>query len=81
MNRAEGISHGPPVPGVLFEGLAGEEDMERVRAVEERFPTIASALLKSAASYTARDECLCPRALERYRLRGDIGSDWRRWWD
>ncbi len=81
VNRAEGISDGPPVPGVLFEGLAGEEDMERVRAVEERFPTIASALLKSAASYTARDECLCPRALERYRLRGDIGSDWRRWWD
>jgi len=23
--------------------------------------------------------CPCPRLLERYRLRGDIGPDWRSW--
>ena len=24
-------------------------------------------------------QCPCPRLLERYRLRGDIGPDWRTW--
>lgn len=80
VNRAEGIADRPNQPGILFEGLADEKEMDRVRVMERYFPGIALALLKSAAGAEAK-ACHCQRAMERYRLRGDIGPDWRRWWD
>jgi 5'-methylthioadenosine phosphorylase len=80
VNRAEGIADRPYEPGILFEGLADEKEMDRVRVMERHFPGIALALLKSAAGADARS-CHCRRAMERYRIRGDIGPDWRRWWD
>jgi len=88
VNRAEGIAERPYAPGVLFEGLASDEEMERVRKMNALFPTLALALLEGAArAGGAREhspgagECHCARALERYRVRGDIGPDWRTWWD
>jgi len=80
VNQAEGIRPAPYEPGILFEGLASDEDLGKVRAVEELFAHHALSLLKAAAE-KATAECHCRRALERYRLRGDIGDDWRRWWD
>jgi len=80
VNQAEGIRSAPYEPGILFEGLASDEELESVRAVEKRFARLGLSLLK-AASADATEECHCRHALERYRLRGDIGRDWRRWWD
>jgi 5'-methylthioadenosine phosphorylase len=62
---------------VLFEGLATPAEVEKVQAVEAAFPNIVVRILP-ALSATGR-ECPCPRLMERYRLRGDIGADWQTW--
>ncbi|MHB9072774.1 MAG: MTAP family purine nucleoside phosphorylase [Desulfobaccales bacterium] len=77
VNYAEGLVDRPYQPGVLFEGLATPEEVDKVRAVEAAFPEIIIRLLPALAE-TSR-ECPCPRLMERYRLRGDIGEDWRTW--
>lgn len=77
VNYAEGLMERPYQPGVLFEGLATPEEVSRVAAVEAAFPEIILRILPSMAA-TPRG-CPCPRLLERYRLRGDIGEDWRTW--
>jgi 5'-methylthioadenosine phosphorylase len=48
-----------------------------VQAVEAAFPEIILKILPQMAA-TGRG-CPCPRLLERYRLRGDIGEDWQTW--
>jgi 5'-methylthioadenosine phosphorylase len=77
VNYAEGLVERPYVHGVLFEGLATAEETARVQAVEAAFPELILRLLPSIAD-TGR-QCPCPRLMERYRLRGDIGEDWRTW--
>jgi 5'-methylthioadenosine phosphorylase len=77
VNYAEGLVDRPYQPGVLFEGLAAPEEVDKVRAVESAFPELILRLLPALAG-TAR-RCSCPRLMERYRLRGDITSDWRTW--
>jgi 5'-methylthioadenosine phosphorylase len=77
VNYAEGVVERPYEPGVLFEGLATPAEVEKVRAVEAAFPELVIRLLPAMAG-TAR-QCPCPRLMERYRLRGDIGPDWRTW--
>jgi 5'-methylthioadenosine phosphorylase len=77
VNYAEGVLDRPYAPGVLFEGLATPEEIERVRAVEAAFPDLILRLLPALAATSRR--CPCPRLMERYRLRGDIGDDWRTW--
>jgi len=95
VNHAEGIDERVYEPGILFEGLATSEELDRVRRAEERFAEIALPLLRSAADSdgaagdnehehpppAATTPCHCRRALERYRQRGDIGADWKHWWD
>jgi 5'-methylthioadenosine phosphorylase len=71
------VTERPYQPGVLFEGLATPAEAARVQAVEAAFPEIILRLLPALAG-TAR-RCPCPRLMERYRLRGDIGADWRTW--
>lgn len=77
VNYAEGLVERPYQPGVLFEGLATPEEVDKVQAVEAAFPDLVLRLLPALAG-TSR-ECPCPRLMERYRLRGDIGEDWRTW--
>jgi 5'-methylthioadenosine phosphorylase len=77
VNYAEGVVARPYEPGVLFEGLATPAEVEKVRAVEAAFPEFIIRLLPALAG-TGR-LCPCPRLMERYRLRGDIGADWRTW--
>jgi len=77
VNYAEGLMDRPYQPGVLFDGLAAPGEIERVQAVEAAFPELVLRLLPALAA-TAR-RCPCPRLMERYRLRGDIGPDWRTW--
>jgi 5'-methylthioadenosine phosphorylase len=77
VNYAEGLLDRPYQPGTLFEGLATPEEVARVAAVEAAFPKLLLGLLPALAA-TPR-QCPCPRLLERYRLRGDLGPDWRTW--
>lgn len=77
VNYAEGVVSRPYQPGVLFEGLATPEETARVQAVEKAFPELVRSLLPALAE--APRHCSCPRLMERYRLRGDIGEDWHTW--
>jgi 5'-methylthioadenosine phosphorylase len=77
VNYAEGLMDRPYQPGVLFEGLATPEELARVTAVEAAFPEILLRILPHLAA-TGRG-CPCPRLMERYRVRGDIGEDWKTW--
>ncbi len=77
VNFAEGVKDRPYTPGVLFEGLATPGEATRVREVEAAFAGLALRLLPALAN--APGECHCARLMERYRLRGDLGEDWRTW--
>jgi 5'-methylthioadenosine phosphorylase len=77
VNYAEGLADRPYRPGVLFEGLATPEEVIRVAWAEAAFPDLVTRILPALAE--TRRACPCPRLMERYRLRGDIGPDWRTW--
>jgi cyclic dehypoxanthinyl futalosine synthase len=77
VNFAEGVKERPYQAGILFEGLATAEEMARVREVEGAFADLFLKLLPGLAA-TGRF-CPCPKLMERYRLRGDLGKDWRTW--
>jgi len=77
VNYAEGLAERPYQPGVLFEGLATAAELARVAAVEKAFPEIILKVLPALAG--APRSCPCPRLMERYRLRGDLGDDWKTW--
>lgn len=76
-NYAEGIRPSRFVPGVLFEGLLSDEEKHAVDAAVSRFPEIVHALVLLVSG--EKRTCACGRLMERYRRRGDIGSDWRTW--
>jgi 5'-methylthioadenosine phosphorylase len=78
VNQAEGLKKAPYVEGVLFEGLADDEELKNVQAMEERMGHMLKSMVLAAAAY--QRDCACGRALERYRIRGDIGAEWRQWW-
>jgi 5'-methylthioadenosine phosphorylase len=77
VNYAEGLVDRPYQPGVLFEGLATPEEVEKVKAVEAAFAELIWKILPALAD--TRRHCPCPRLLERYRLRGNLGPDWHTW--
>jgi len=77
VNFAEGIKERPFQPGVLFEGLATPGEIEQVQKVEAAFAEIVLQLLPELLA--APRACPCNRLMERYRLRGDLGEDWRTW--
>ena len=75
-NYAEGVVNRAYRPGELFEGLLSPSEKTAVDASVAALPDIAlNALLQSTNS----DDCRCNRSMERYRKRGDIGSDWHTW--
>jgi 5'-methylthioadenosine phosphorylase len=76
VNFAEGVVSRPFREGVLFEGLADDEEMERVARVENAFAEIVLDLLPVVVE-TAR-ACPCPKLLGRYYRRGDLDPDWWR---
>jgi 5'-methylthioadenosine phosphorylase len=81
-NYAEGIKEAEFQPGVLFEGLSDEDERKTVEATVAEFPRIVEAVATLAAAKTTlgeTSECKCSRAMERYRDRGDIGTEWREW--
>ncbi len=76
-NFAEGVREAEFQPGVLFEGLASDEERDAVERSVGNFPRI----IESIAGLTANrpPECKCGMAMQRYRNRGDIGEDWHEW--
>jgi len=74
-NYAEGVVDRAYQPGELFEGLLSPHEKAAVDAAVAAIPHIALEALLQPDD----DQCLCPRSMERYRLRGDIGEDWRTW--
>lgn len=79
VNQAEGMLDRPYKRGVLFEGMATPDELERVRVMEERAGEIIAGLIRAAAEYGR--PCDCGYAMERYKTRGDLPRDWRKWWD
>lgn len=77
VNYAEGIKDRPYVSGVLFEGLALPEELDRVKEVEEAFPDLFLSLLPRVLN--APRNCPCAAAMARYKIRGDIGEDFHSW--
>jgi 5'-methylthioadenosine phosphorylase len=77
VNFAEGIKDRPFQPGVLFEGLATPEEVVRVQKVEVAMAELALRLLPELDANPRA--CACSRLMERYRVRGDIGPEWRTW--
>jgi 5'-methylthioadenosine phosphorylase len=79
VNHAEGLEDAPYKRGILFEGLTTEKELEKVKAVEDRLGSILTGLIIAASAYER--DCACGHALERYKLRGDLTTNWREWWD
>lgn len=76
-NYAEGIRPAEFRPGVLFEGLATEEERQSVEATIQSFPQMMEAM--TALTEAKPSECACEKLMQRYRDRGDVGNDWREW--
>ena len=77
-NYAEGVRPGTAFePGRLFEGLASKKELDAVALAVARFPDILCATGRLLDGQPRN--CPCPRLMERYRKRGDIGPDWRTW--
>ncbi len=76
-NYAEGLEDRPFRAGELFEGLSTEEEKERTSQAVARFPRIIAELAKHACR--ARVPCPCPYSMQRYKIDGRIGEDWRDW--
>ncbi len=77
VNFAEGVKDRPFRPGVLFEGMATSAEVAKVQEVEGAMAELVLRLLPELAAVPR--VCPCVKLMERYRLRGDIGRDWRTW--
>jgi 5'-methylthioadenosine phosphorylase len=81
-NYAEGIKESAFQPGVLFEGLASENEHQIVEEAVNAFPQIVETIAKLTTRGPTPNQparCMCSQAMQRYRNRGDIGDDWREW--
>lgn len=76
-NYAEGIRSANFEPGRLFDGLATEEELKVMASAVARIPDILIHTVRVLAEQPR--SCPCPRLMERYRKRGDVGPDWRTW--
>ncbi|MHB1458750.1 MAG: MTAP family purine nucleoside phosphorylase [Armatimonadota bacterium] len=76
-NYAEGIRHRPYKKGVLFEGLLDADEIDAVNRAVSTFPSIITGIASRIGE--TGPSCSCPVSMERYRRRGDIGSDWHTW--
>jgi 5'-methylthioadenosine phosphorylase len=76
-NYAEGTKTLQYEKGVLFEGTLPEHKKEAVSSAMENIPYIVIKALKELSEKPR--ECPCKDSMLRYKLRGDIGSDWKDW--
>lgn len=74
---ADGIVDRDFVPGVAYEGLLDEKEAENVELVEKALPTFFMEWLVDL--FELERACPCPKAMLRYKERGDISDDWKQW--
>lgn len=77
-NMAEGVVPRDYRPGLKFEGMTSAAEDAAIAATVETLPKVIRAAAAALALHTSRD-CPCSQSMARYRRRGDIGDDWRRW--
>lgn len=76
-NYAEGVRRMPYRRGTLFEGMLAPSQKARVEAARNAIPAIAVAAARMLERRTRA--CPCAVSMERYRLSGTIGADFREW--
>ncbi len=76
-NYAEGILNRPFKAGELFEGLSNDTDRKTVEKAVSKFPIIITEIAKNIKQQDLI--CQCQSSMERYKIRGDIGTDWHEW--
>lgn len=76
-NYAEGVREAGYRPGELFEGMISPAERHLVDEAVALFPEVIAHALKYLRE-TPRT-CHCHETMRRYKLRGDIGDDWKQW--
>jgi 5'-methylthioadenosine phosphorylase len=76
-NYAEGVRKMPYRTGALFEGMLPPGEAAAVEAAKNSIPGIAIAAARAVAGQER--DCPCAVSMERYRMRGVIGPDFRGW--
>ncbi|MBI5375944.1 MAG: MTAP family purine nucleoside phosphorylase [Candidatus Schekmanbacteria bacterium] len=77
-NLAEGIGEKKSFkPGVLFEGMQDEKEAKKVSEIQQVLPEIIFNVIKSFAENIRT--CVCPDYMLRYKKRGVLDSEWRKW--
>ncbi|WP_163328440.1 MTAP family purine nucleoside phosphorylase [Desulfurobacterium thermolithotrophum] len=76
-NYAEGIKPYSFKSGVLFEGMLTEEQKKQVDLAVSNFPKIMKKVVEVLVS--KERNCPCKSLMERYRLKGRIGENWKEW--
>lgn len=76
-NYAEGIVESKFKSGILFEGMLSEEEKGKVDLAVEFFPEIVKLFVKKITE--KERDCPCPNLMERYRKKGKIGNNWKKW--
>jgi 5'-methylthioadenosine phosphorylase len=76
-NYAEGVRETPYRPGELFEGMVTPAEKQAAEAAVRRLPAVVAATVERLTQ--APRTCHCHETMRRYKLRGDIGEDWREW--
>jgi 5'-methylthioadenosine phosphorylase len=77
VNYAEGIADRPYSAGVLFEGLASEDEIKTVTLIEEAIPQLILNMIPKLEVLTR--DCSCKDALLRYKKRGDLSENFEDW--
>jgi 5'-methylthioadenosine phosphorylase len=77
-NYAEGVAQRPYQPGLRFEGMTTAAEDTAIEATVEQLPQVVRLAARELNTERVR-ECPCSQAMSRYRRRGDIGHDWRKW--
>ncbi|MFQ5957224.1 MAG: MTAP family purine nucleoside phosphorylase [Candidatus Brocadiales bacterium] len=76
-NYAEGITNRPFRAGELFEGLSTDDERKRMFQAVAEFPRVIAKLALQVER--RKDPCPCPYSMQRYKVDGKIGEDWRDW--
>jgi len=76
-NYAEGVREAGYQPGELFEGMISQAERWHIDETLALFPKVIAGALKHLRE-TPRT-CHCHETMKRYKLRGDIGDDWKQW--
>lgn len=77
-NYAEGVVKRDYQAGLRFEGMTTAGEDSAIAATVEHLPQLIRNAVETLNMGPKRT-CPCSQAMARYRRRGDIGDDWRKW--